>query len=251
MPPKKDSSSLPSSKNNEMINFYELPEIKKKLPKYWNPHFNETQMKIPFRCGLIGASGTGKTSWLCNFLAKAQDTFGYITVVYKSQEPLYEYLEKKITGKYIKFYTKLSELPMVEMFGNKDKQQLLVFDDQVNEKNQEIIKEYCIRCRKHGQGVSVLYLSQSFFKIPKLVRQQFNYLILFKLSSNRDLRLILGDFSLGCDLKELEMIYKDATKQKFDFLKVDVDSPDANKKFSHNWSDFYHIEQDEFHENDE
>jgi len=55
----------------------------------------------------------------------------------------------------------------------------------------------------------------------------------------------LGDFSLGVDRDELALIYKDATKNKFDFLKVDIDQPDNNKKFSKNFTGFYHIDSDD------
>lgn len=238
------------SNTNEMINFYEHKDVKKLLTKYWNPHFEESQIAVPFRIGIIGSSGGGKTQFLLNLLSKTNDTFGFIYVVYKTSEPLYEFLEKKITSKYIKFYTKLSDLPQPNDIEHKDKQILLVFDDQINEKNQEIVKEYMIRGRKIGKSVSIAYLAQSFFKIPKIVRQQFNYLILLKLSSNRDLNLILGDFSLGVDRDELALIYKDATKNKFDFLKVDIDQPDNNKKFSKNFTGFYNIDSDDEGDNE-
>jgi hypothetical protein len=237
MPPKQKKNP-----KNEMINFYEHKEIQKLLPKYHNPHFDDTQIKVPFRMGIIGSSGGGKTQMLLNLIAKMNDTFGHIHVVYKASEPLYEFLAKKIGAKYITFYTKLADLPPITAFPNKDKQQLIVFDDQVNEKNQEIIKEWFIRGRKVGQGVSLCYLSQSFFKIPKIVRRQFGYLMLLKLSSIRDLNLILSDFSLGIDRKQLAAVYKEATKQQFNFLKIDIDNPENNRKFSHNWTDFYVFE---------
>ena len=113
----------------------------------------------------------------------------------------------------------------------------------MNEKNQDIIKELMIRGRKIGKGLTMCYLSQSFFKIPKIVRLQFSHLILLKLSSNRDLNLILSDYSLGVNRDQLAMIYKDATESKFHFLKIAVDEPDNNRKFSHNWTDFYCIER--------
>ena len=242
---------MPSAKNkittnnNEMTNFYEHKDIQKLLPKYHNPHFDQTQISIPARIGVIASSGGGKTQWLLNFIAKTNDTWGHIHIVYKTSEPLYDFLSEKLKGKNITFYTKLTDLPPPNDIGNKDKQQLIVFDDQVNEKNQEIIKEYCIRGRKIGKGITVCYLSQSFFKIPKIVRLQFSHLILLKLSSNRDLNLILSDYSLGLNRDELAMIYKDATQTKFDFLKVAVDEPNNNKKFSHNWTDFYKIDNED------
>ena len=239
--------------NNEMINFYEHRDIQKLLPKYHNPHFQDTQIKVPFRMGIIGSSGGGKTQMLLNLIAKMNDTFGHIHVVYKASEPLYEFLEKKIGAKFITFYTKLTDLPPITDFPHKDKQQLIVFDDQVNEpdKLQQIIKEFYIRGRKVGQGLSLCYLSQSFFKIPKIVRQQFGYLILLKLSSIRDLNLILSDFSLGVDRKQLAAVYKDATSEQFQFLKVDIDNPDNNKKFSRNFTDFYVFDSDSDDSEDE
>ena len=158
MPPKKKPILTPTTTNaNQMTNFYEHKDIQKLLPKYHNPHFDETQISIPARIGVIASSGGGKTQWLLNFIAKTNDTWGHIHIVYKTSEPLYEFLSEKLKGKNITFYTKLADLPQPNEIGNKDKQQLIVFDDQVNEKNQEIIKEYCIRGRKIGKGVSVCY----------------------------------------------------------------------------------------------
>lgn len=249
--PKNDAISTPKSsnggKNNDIIDFYQHKDIKKHLTQYHNPHFNDHQINIPFRLGIIGSSSAGKTQLLLNLISKCDDTFGHIIVVYKASEPLYQFLADKIGSKAITFYTRLGELPQPNELDKKfkGKQILLIFDDQVNEKNQEIIKEYSIRGRKICAGVSICYLSQSFFKIPKIVRQQFSYLMLLKLSSKRDLNLILSDFSLGVDRDELALLYKESTAERFNFLKVDVDQPNDNKKFSHNWTGFFHLDDDD------
>ena len=88
------------------------------------------------------------------------------------------------------------------------------------------------------------YLSQIFFRIPKNIRLQTNYLILLKLGSKRDLALILSDYGLGVDKIELMAIYKDATQIPFDFLKVSTDERDDNRRFSKNWNQFYDIGSD-------
>ena len=66
------------------------------MPKYRNPHFEQTQMNIPAWIGAIAPSGTGKTQWLLNYINKCQDTFGHIIVVYKATEPLHEFLRDKV-----------------------------------------------------------------------------------------------------------------------------------------------------------
>ena len=123
---------------------------------------------------------------------------------------------------------------------------LCIFDDVVNysDKEQGIIKEYYIRGRKFGRGISMCYLSQSFFRIPKIIRLQCNYLILLKLGSKKDLALILADYGLGVDKNELMTIYKDATKIPFDFLKISTDERQDSKRFSHNWTAYYDIGSD-------
>jgi hypothetical protein len=70
-----------------------------------------------------------------------------------------------------------------------------------------------------------------------------SYLVLLKVSSGKDLRLIMSDFALGMSLDDLQNIYKDATKVPMDFLKIDVGSGNPNKKFSKNWKDFYQVEE--------
>ena len=212
-----------SENDDRMINFYEHKDVKKLVSKYKNPHFNETQMTIPARIGCIAPSGTGKTQWLLNYIHKNQDTFGHIIVVYKASESLYEFLRDKIGSKNITFYTKLTELPSPIDWNMGNKQILLVFDDQVAEKNQAKIEEYYIRGRKIGGGITMAYLSQSFFAIPTLIRRQFNYVIILKLSGKRDLNLILSNYALGIEGDQIMKLYRNATKDKFNFLKIDIE----------------------------
>ena len=238
--PKK--SNLEANNGNEMVNFYNHKKMKEFLTEYHNPHFASHQIKVPFRIGVIGSSGGGKSQWLLNLLSKMQDTFGHIYVCYRAAEPLYQFLEKSIGADKITFFTQLSKFPQINDMP-KDKQILCVFDDVVNysDKEQGIIKEYYVRGRKHGKGISMCYLSQSFFRIPKIIRLQCNYLILLKLGSKRDLNLILSDYGLGVDKNELMAIYKDATQIPFDFLKISTDERDDSKRFSHNWTAYYDI----------
>ena len=237
--------NLANIDNNEMVNFYAHKKMKEFITEYDNPHFDSHQITIPFRISVIGASGGGKTQWVLNFLSRAQNTFGHIYVCYKAPEPLYQFLEKSIGADRITFFTQLSKFILPQDVP-KDKQVLMLFDDCVtySEKDQQLISEYFIRGRKIGRGVSMCYLSQSFFRIPKIIRLQCNYLILLKLGSKRDLALILSDYGLGVDKDELMSLYKDATRIPFDFLKVATNERDDNKRFSKNWTGFYTIERE-------
>ena len=169
--------------------------------------------------GVISASGGGKTCMALNMIHKMPDTWGHIYVCYKASEPLYEFMAKCIGEQNITFFTQLSKFPTITDLP-KDKQILCIFDDCVTypEKQQEIIKEIAIRGRKYGKGISMCYLSQSFYKIPRLIRLQFNYLIILKLGSKRDTEMIISECSIGIEKDELLSLYKEATKQKFNFF---------------------------------
>jgi hypothetical protein len=152
---------LKGSTDNSMINFYEHKDVKKLATKYHNPHFADTQIDIPARIGVIAPSGTGKTQWLLNNISKSYDTFDLIIVVYKASEPLYEFFSHEIGSKHITFYTKLTDLPAPNNLEMGNKQVLLVFDDQIAEKNQQKIEEFYIRGRKiRGGDNNVLSFSK-------------------------------------------------------------------------------------------
>jgi hypothetical protein len=235
---------IKGSSDNSMINFYEKKDVKKLATKYHNPHFADTQIDIPARIGVIAPSGTGKTQWLLNYISKSYDTFGHIIVVYKASEPLYEFLRDKIGSKNITFYTKLTDLPAPNDLNMGNKQVLLVFDDCVAIKDQSKIEEYFLRGRKVGGGITMCYLSQNFFGIPTLIRRQFNYVIILKLSGAKYMKQIIANYSLGLDPDEIVKLYKDATREKFNFLKISVESRDDNKMYGHNFKQFYTVKND-------
>ena len=237
MPPKTKSMR---TNNNDMINFYTHKDIQKHLPKSHNPHFEEHQISLPARIGIIGNSGSRKSSTLLNFIAKANDTFSHIYICAKTpDEPLYKFLQEKVQ-KDITFFSKLSELPPPKDLKRFGENTLLVIDDMCNEKNQEVVNEYFIFGRK--LGITSVYVSQSYFKIPKTTRLQFSIIMLLKLSSMRDLNMVMADYNLGLTKDKVKSIYKDATQRSGDFLKIDPNTPDNNKRYSRNWTDFYLVE---------
>ena len=74
---------------------------------------------------------------------------------------------------------------------NKNKRNLIVFDDCVTMKNQEVMSSYYTRGRHNN--CNSIYLSQSWFDLPKkTIRSNSNFIILFKLSK-RDRDLIYYD----------------------------------------------------------
>ena len=227
-----------------MINIYKTNAMK----KYTKNNFDMGGIEIhniefPKHILVCAATGTGKSNWLSNYLtisSQGSGTFGHITIVCKQSEPIYEMLQEQLKDN-LTMITNLKDLPPLEKFGNKSSQQLLVFDDCVAEKDQSKIEEYFLRGRKYGEGIQVMYLSQSYFKTPIFIRQNISYLILLSLSSDADLSRIMTNYNVGIHKDIFKKIFKNAVSNRMCCFKINIATTDLNKKFSRNWNEFYEI----------
>ena len=94
-------------------------------------------------------------------------------------------------------------LSNIEDYNKKRKRKvLIVFDDMIShvmsdKKAQQILKDLFIRCRK--LNISVCFLTQSYFSVPKDVRLNCTHYILFKLNNRRELQNSAIDHSADID----------------------------------------------------
>jgi len=231
---------MPPKKKPELINWYEtIP--KKYLLKTHNPHYDTHRIKLPFRMIIAGNSGSGKTQTLLNLLYNMPDTFENIYITTKNKdEPLYNYLEDKLKEDGLKITEGLENLPDLDQM-DKEQNNLIILDDLVNEpaKQQRPIADYFIRARK--KNCSLIYISQSFYQVPKLIRDNITYLIIKQVSSMKNLTMICRECSLGVDKEQLKKIYDDATQNKQDFLLIDLEG-NKDERFRKNFDSVYEIE---------
>lgn len=238
----KKQSTPQSQVTSKVQNLYEVmpQDLLQNAP---NPNFDLHRFKLPFRGVIVAPSGSGKTNFLVNLLAlfsRAPGTFHHITIVTRNKdEPLYKWLES--LNDRIKVVEGLENTPLLDKM-DKDFNNMVCFDDLVLEKNQTRIANYYIRARK--LNCSVLYLSQSYFGVPKIIRQNCTYLILLKLSGARELNLILSEGGLGIDKNELLRIYKDATAEKFSPLIIDYEA-DPGQRYRKGFTEFVTVREDQ------
>jgi hypothetical protein len=206
----------------EIINWYEkIP--KEMLDSAENPNIHIHHLKIPFRMCVVAPSGSGKTNFLVNlihlFSQGSKGTFGDICIITRNKdEPLYNFLTSKCEQIQVK--EGIHNLPQLDKMDKKINH-LVCFDDLVLAKDQSAIENYYIRARK--LNCSVIYLSQSYYRIPKVIRNNCSYMVILKLSGNREVNMILSEFGLGVSREQLLGMYEYATKEKFSPLLIDLE----------------------------
>lgn len=234
----------PKQKKTEAVLLDWYKEIPKKfLLKQHNPNFEIHGIKTPFRMLIIGGSGAGKTQTFLNILHNFGNTFNNIYIITKNKdEPIYNYLEEKLGDKGLTITEGISSAPDLDKF-DKEEQSLIVLDDLVLEKNQKAIEEFFIRARK--LNCSLIYISQSYYAVPRIIRQNLTYLVIKRLNTLKDLFRILQEYSLGVDKSQIKEIYDSATKSnKQDFLLVDLEEAPENR-FRKNFNEIFDISEEE------
>ena len=101
----------------------------------------------------------------------------------------------------------------------------VVFDDMIavimtNKKFQTIIKELFIRCRK--LNISLVFISQSYFSVPKDVRLNSRHYLIIKINKKRELQIIAINHSADINYNNFLKIYRECTKEPYSFLTIDT-----------------------------
>ena len=98
---------------------------------------------------------------------------------------------------------------------NRKRKIIIVFDDMIediksNKKFEAIITELFIRCRK--LNVSLVFITQSYFRVSKDVRLNSTRYLIMKINNNRELQNISINHSGDIDYKYFMNIYRECTK---------------------------------------
>ena len=197
-----------------------------KIPNY-DPGSSESDYKqghpcMPadvFRMLICGPSNSGKTNTLLHMLYELLEydkiyLFSKNLHQNKYQDPLQYFTEKvnphpKVGYEVIEAYGD-EIIPLEELPANNEK--IVVFDDLVCEKNQNSIINYFINGRH--KNCCVIYLTQTFYKVPKDIRDNCSHLCIFRLDPKENKRIAN---EIGVDHEVLDR----ATDEKYSFLYYD------------------------------
>lgn len=236
------SKKTSKTADSDIINFYEhIP--KKYLDDIENPNEDLHNIKIPFRMCVVAPSGTGKTNFLLNLIkvfSAREGTFADISIITRNKdEPLYNYLSGEFEQIQIK--EGMSNTPRLDDM-DKKYNHLVVWDDLVLSKNLNSVEEYYMRARK--KNCSVIFLSQSYYDIPKFIRKNSNYLVLLDLGgSKREQTAIMNEWSSDLDKDELKAVYNDAVSVPLRPLIITGGKIERNKKYRKGWLEYYNLNE--------
>ena len=91
----------------------------------------------------------------------------------------------------------------------------MMVDIMSNKKFQILIKELFIRCRK--LNISLVFITQSYFSVPKDVRLNSTHYLIMKINK-KELQNIAINHSVDIDYKDFMKIYRECTREPFSFL---------------------------------
>ena len=111
---------------------------------------------------------------------------------------------------------------------------------------QAIIKELFIRFRK--LIISIVFIMQSYFSVPKDFRLNSTQYLTMKINNRKELQNTAINHSADIDYKDFMNIYRECTKEPFNFLTIDTTLPASDPlrfrknlfdsyKNDNNWSD--------------
>ena len=223
----------------KMINFDEYKNENKKEHNLNWPYIPDH----PYKILIIGGSWTGKTNALLNLINNQPDIDKIYLYEKDPYEDKYQYLinKRECVGinhlndpkSFIEYSNDMDKVyKNIDKYNtNKENKILIVFDDMIadminNKKLNSIVTELFIRCRK--LNISLVFISQSYFKVPKDVRNNSTHFFIMKIPNKRELMQIAINHSSDINTKDFIEIYRKCTDKPYSFLVIDTTLPSNN-----------------------
>ena len=112
----------------------------------------------------------------------------------------------------------------------------MIADVESNKKIIPIVTELFFRGRK--LNISLVFILQSYFKVPKTLRLNATHYSIMSISNKRELQQIVSNHLSDIDFKDFMKLHKDYTKEPYSFLVNDHQL--YHQKFHYNLGRTYH-----------
>ena len=194
----------------------------------------------PHRTCIVGASNTGKTNILMNIINESKNFHKIYLYAKKLDEPLYQCfidnwtkLGESIGFDILEYSNDINDIVDLNSV-DQSIQNLIVFDDMVCERNLDKVSELFIRGRK--SNCSIIFISQSYFGIPTQVRINSDYYIFTRNLKGNELIQVAKDYGGILSIDNFKEMYRNSTKQGYDFFMIDLQNKDDKYRFRKNFN---------------
>ena len=99
----------------------------------------------------------------------------------------------------------------------------MIADIMTNKTFQAIIKESFIRYSK--LNISLVFVTQSYFSVPKDVRLNSTHYLIMKINNRKELQNIAINICANIDYNDFVRIYRECTRKLYSFLTIDIILP--------------------------
>ena len=189
----------------------------------------------PYRILIIGGSGSGKTNLLLNLIENQPDIDKIYLYAKDPYESKYQYLINKREGVGINHFNDPKAFieysnDMHDVYKNiddynpdKENKILIVFNDMIadmihNKRLNSIVTELFIRGRK--LNISLVFITQSYFRVPKDVRNNTTHFFITKIPNKREIEQIAR--SSDINTKHFVNIYGKFTAEPYSLFVYDT-----------------------------
>lgn len=183
------------------------------------------------RAIFIAPSGGGKTTALMSMILSVNGLkFEHLVVYSKSLgQSKYKYLEKVFSGIDEVSYNTYSNNDEIIGVDDTPPHTLIIFDD-ISMENQDIVRDFFSRGRH--RNIDCVYLSQSYFVIPKsLVRENLNYLAIFKQDHFNLLNIYKAHVNTDMTYEEFSKMCAKCWEKEYGFLVINKDEKIHNGRY--------------------
>ena len=186
----------------------------------------------PYRMLIIGGSRSGKINALLNLINNQSDIDKIYLYAKDPYEAKYQFLINKREGTGLKHFNDSKAFTeysndMYDVYKNideynidKERKILIVFDYMIagktsNKRLNSIVTEQFIRGRK--LNISLVFITQSYFNIPKDFRLNTTHFFIMKISNKREFQKIARNHSSDISNKDFINIYRECTTKPYYF----------------------------------
>ena len=203
----------------------------------------------PFRAYVVGASGSGKSNLLISLLSRPdmyKDYFDKIFILSPTANKLDDsykilnldedcYFDPANGIELLKVIESIQKKNIKKAGIGKAPKVLIVMDDIISYKKfmrSKMLLKFFIMSRHYG--ISIILLSQAYHRVPKSIRLNVSTLMFFR-GSQKENETINEDYCApGCNKREFLKLINEATKERYNFLFIDLNRSIENGRYRKN-----------------